>query len=273
MNWWQNLPEHISPVIFNIGAFELRWYSVMYLVAFTVAYLVVKYRLKNEKQFDYKITVIQDLFLWCILGVIAGGRLGYVVFYNFNYFINHPLEAILPFSFESGVTYTGLSGMSFHGGLIGALLAAIIFVKVKKLNFWKISDLMIPGIPLAFMFGRIGNFLNGELWGRATDSAIGMYFPSDPSGLLRHPSQLYQALLEGLLLFVVLWALRKKNFASGTLLGIYLIGYAIARIIAEMFRQPDSHLGFIFSHITMGQILSSVMLLAGFGVIAWVNRK
>ena len=263
MTWWQQLPEHISPAIFNIGSFELRWYSVMYLVSFIVGYLMVAYRLKHEKNFKYDIKIIQDLFLWSILGLLVGGRLGYILFYNFGYFWANPLEAILPFSFNGGISYTGLAGMSFHGGVIGIFIAAGIFLKLKKINFWKMSDLVVPGLPLAYTFGRIGNFLNGELWGRATESSIGMYFPEDSSGLLRHPSQLYEAFLEGLVLFTILWLLRKKNFASGTLLGIFLIGYAIARVIAEMFREPDEHLGFIFSYITMGQILSFFMVVIG----------
>jgi phosphatidylglycerol:prolipoprotein diacylglycerol transferase len=273
MTWWQNLPEHISPVIFSIGSFELRWYSVMYLVAFIVGYLMVAYRLKHERNFKYDIRLIQDLFLWSILGLLVGGRIGYVLFYNFNHFAQNPLEAILPFSFDGGVSYTGLAGMSFHGGVIGIIVAAGIFLKVKKVNFWKMSDLVVPGLPLAYTFGRIGNFLNGELWGRATESSIGMYFPQDPTGLLRHPSQLYEAFLEGILLFVVLWMLRKKGYAHGTMLGLFLIGYAVARIIAELFREPDAHLGFIFGQLTMGQILSIFMILAGAAIICFVNRK
>lgn len=241
----------------------------MYLVAFTVAYLLIRHRLKNEKKYkDFSINMIQDLFLWLVLGVIVGGRLGYVFFYNLGYYLQNPIEIIIPFS---GGEFTGIAGMSFHGGLIGAVLVGIIFCRLKKISFMKVSDLIIPTVPLGFMFGRIGNFLNGELWGRMTESSIGMYFPRDPSGALRYPSQLLQALLEGLALFVLLWAIRKKDLPAGSFLGIYLIGYAVARIVSELFREPDAHLGFIFASVTMGQILSAIMVIVGVGLLVWAN--
>jgi phosphatidylglycerol:prolipoprotein diacylglycerol transferase len=263
MNWWQNLPSHINPNVITIGSFSIQWYSMMYLVAFAIVFLLMKYRLKTEKRFDYDNDLVLDVFTWSIIGVIFGGRLGYALFYNFNYYLANPLEIILPF--KDGV-FVGLAGMSFHGGLIAAVLLSLIILRKRKVNFWKFADFIIPAIPLGYMFGRFGNFINAELYGRVTESPIGMYFYTDSSGLLRHPSQLYEAVLEGLVLFIVLWSIRKKKWTEGKMLGLYLIGYALARIIVEFYREPDAHLGFIFSQLTMGQILSSVMLIIG----AWI---
>lgn len=265
--WWQDLPSKLSPNVFSIGGFSVRWYSVMYIVAFAIAYGLTRYRMKHEKErFNFSLDFINDLFLWCILGLILGARLGYVLFYNFSYYISNPLEIILPFDPVTGA-FTGISGMSFHGGVIGAVIAGVFVLKKYKQGFWKTSELIVPGIPLGYFLGRIGNFLNGELYGRETDSVFGMYFPSDPSGALRHPSQLYEAFLEGIVLFLVLWLLRKKRIFDGFSLGLFLIGYALARFAVEFVRQPDSQLGFVVGSFTMGQLLSAGMGILGFLVL------
>jgi phosphatidylglycerol:prolipoprotein diacylglycerol transferase len=262
VDFWQHLPSKIDPSIFSIGSFQVRYYSLMYIVAFALTYLLVAYRLRTEK-FPCTKETIQDLMVWGILGLILGGRLGYVFFYNFEYFVKHPLEIFLPFSFANGMRFVGISGMSFHGGLIGVVLAAAMFCTIHRIRFWDIIDLFVPCVPLGYTFGRIGNFINGELWGRATDVAWGMYFPLDMTRTLRHPSQLYEAFFEGIFLFVILWALRKKRPFEGAFLAYYLMGYGAVRFFIEYVREPDAHIGLYFGLITIGQILCLAMILAG----------
>ena len=261
--WWQHLPQNISPVIFEIGWFKLQYYGLMYIVAFGITFFLVLYRLKYEKQFRFTTDQIKDIMTYLILGLIAGARLGYVLFYNFSYYIKHPLEIILPFSFSNGITFTGISGMSYHGGLIGATIAAWLYFHRAKLAWWSGVDLFVPVIPLGYTFGRLGNFMNGELFGRVTTSPIGMYFPMAPAGELRHPSQLYEALFEGIFLFVILWSIRKIKIPNGAMLAFYLIGYGIVRFFIEYFREPDAHLGFVWLSFSMGQILCLLMIAAG----------
>jgi len=272
VSFWQHLPSKISPNIFEIGSFQVRYYSLMYIVAFVLTYLLVAYRLRTEK-FPYTKETIQDLMVWCILGIILGGRLGYVIFYNFEYFTRHPLEIFLPFSFANGFKFVGISGMSFHGGLLGAVLAGAMFCRVRQIRFWDLIDLFIPCAPLGYTFGRIGNFINGELWGRTTDVAWGMYFPLDAAHKLRHPSQLYEAFFEGVVLFAVLWALRRKRPFEGVFLAYYLIGYGAVRFFIEYVREPDAHLGLYFGLITMGQMLCLAMILAGLALYFLLRLK
>jgi len=272
IDFWQHLPSKISPNIFEIGSFQVRYYSLMYIVAFALTYLLVTYRLRTEK-FPYTKEMIQDLMVWCILGIILGGRLGYVFFYNFEYFMRHPMEIFLPFTFANGLKFVGISGMSFHGGLMGAVLAGAMFCYIRQVRFWDLIDLFVPCAPLGYTFGRIGNFINGELWGRATDVPWGMYFPLDATHKLRHPSQLYEAFFEGVLLFVVLWALRKKRPFEGAFLAYYLIGYGAVRFFIEYVREPDAHLGLYFGLITMGQILCLAMILAGLAFYFFLRPK
>jgi phosphatidylglycerol:prolipoprotein diacylglycerol transferase len=210
----------------------------MYLVAFGLAYLLVWYRISREN-YEVKIETIQDYFVWAILAVILGGRLGYVLFYNFGYYASHPLEIFLPFEFSNGIRFTGISGMSYHGGVLGFILATALFCRKTKIAFWRFVDLLIPVIPLGYTFGRIGNFINGELYGRVTDVPWGMVFPTDPDGLLRHPSQLYEAFFEGIVLFALLWFLRRRSPFEGFLAGMYLLGYGVVRFFIEFYREPD----------------------------------
>ena len=201
ITFWQHIPEHINPTLVQIGSFQLRWYSLMYIAAFLTSYLLVIYRTRHEDRFDYKPETIQDLFIWLITGLILGARLGYVLFYNLAYYAHHPLEIILPFEFSNGIRFVGISGMSYHGGAIGVLLAGILFCRKYHLSIWNLADLLCPVIPLGYTFGRIGNFINGELYGRITNLPWGMYFPLDVQHRLRHPSQLYEAFFEGIFLF------------------------------------------------------------------------
>lgn len=262
-HWWQHLPEKMDPVILEIGAFKLQYYGLMYIAAFATTYFLVKYRIGREKEFDVTLDQVQSLITAMIIGLIVGARLGYVLFYNLSYYLAHPLEIILPFSFGNGVSFTGISGMSFHGGLIGTAIATLYACRKMGLRFWRVTDLFVPAIPLGYTFGRLGNFINGELYGRATASPLGMYFPLAPGSQPRHPSQLYEAFFEGIFLFIILWSLRCRPFAPGTFFGLYLIGYGTVRFVIEFFRQPDDHLGFVLFSLSMGQVLCLLMMAAG----------
>jgi len=268
INTWQQLPSHISPTLFSIGSFQLRYYSLMYLVAFAIVYFLTLYRIKNEN-YEYTGETVQDYLVWAMLGLICGGRFGYALFYNFNYYFQHPLEIILPFDFSNGFKFVGLSGMSYHGGLIGVLIVTLLFCRKYKINFWNFVDLFTPAIPLGYTFGRIGNFMNGELYGRTTAMPWGMYFPLDLTHSLRHPSQLYEAVFEGLVLFTLLWLIRKKKFFDGFLIGIYICGYGFVRFFIEFFREPDYQLGFVLSFMSMGQVLCALMMMAGITILIW----
>ncbi len=242
----------------------------MYIVAFALTYFLVVFRLEKEK-FPYTRETIQDFMLWAIIGVILGGRLGYVLFYNFDYYLRHLWEIFLPFDFSHGIRFVGISGMSYHGGLVGLIAAAVIFCRKYRIFFWNMADLFAPAAPLGYTFGRIGNFINGELWGRVTTVPWGMYFPLDSSGLLRHPSQLYEAFFEGVLLFAVLWGLRKKRYFEGFFVALYMVGYGLVRFFIEFYREPDAQLGFVIGSLSMGQVLSLLMVIAG--VVIGVMRS
>jgi phosphatidylglycerol:prolipoprotein diacylglycerol transferase len=270
-NWvdiWQHLPESISPNLFEIGTFQIRYYSLMYIVAFFLTYILIVYRIKRDG-YNYSFEIIQDYFVWAILGLILGARLGYVLFYHFGYYLSHPLEILLPFDFSQGFRFVGISGMSYHGGAIGVLIASIIFCWKHAINFWHFADLFCPAVPLGYTFGRIGNFINGELYGRITDVPWGMYFPLAPTHQLRHPSQLYEAFFEGIVLFFILWSLRKRGTFDGFFFALYLIGYGLVRFIIEYLREPDMHLGFIWASLSMGQLLCMFMMIAGAGIFLY----
>ncbi len=264
--WWQHLPSETNPVIFSIGTFAIRWYGMMYVIAFGVVYLMTRYRLATEK-LAVEPAFIGDLLTWAMVGVILGGRLGYILFYGSSSFLADPLGSFTPWaSSPGGCHFSGISGMSYHGGVIGVIVALLFFTRSRKQGFFETFDLFIPSIPLGYTFGRVGNFINGELYGRVTDSAIGMYFPLAPTHELRHPSQFYEAFFEGIVLFVVLWFLRKKSRFPGFLSAIYLFGYGFVRFFIEYFREPDAQLGFVLLNFSMGQVLCFIMMLAGVGV-------
>jgi len=419
LEWYQHIPEYIDPIAFSVGPVEVRWYSLMYIVGFFVVYELLrtqlvkseKLKVESEKKIqnrakkinsekevtNYKVQItsyeILDVLLWGMMGAVIGGRIGYVLFYDFGYFLQNPLEMFLPYSSDAGV-WTGIYGMSFHGGLLGTVIITFLWVRydlLKKISkraqnklqrtnskkqidlktqiqntdpssafqapspkgrrgngsflsvassalkkpsskrkrgkgnfqllmYWKetwreflrLSDFVVPAVPLGYFFGRIGNFLNGELYGRETSGIFGMYF----DGVLRHPSQLYEAILEGFILFVLLWVIsrklrvesRKKSEEDfkfemqnikitpsarglatppwqgenrwswlqipGALLVMYIIGYAAMRFIGEFFRQPDVHLGFVaFGFLTMGQVLSIGMFLVGVWLFCFLHGK
>jgi phosphatidylglycerol:prolipoprotein diacylglycerol transferase len=272
--WWQHLPETIDPVLLEIGNFRIQYYGMMYIVAFGLTYLLVGHRVRHEARFQsVSLTRVQDLLTVMILGVIVGGRLGYVLFYNPRYYLANPLEIVLPFRFDGGLQFTGIAGMSFHGGLIGVLAATWIYVVRHGLDYREVADLFAPAVPLGYAFGRLGNFINGELYGRVTTAPIGMYFPLAPGPALRHPSQLYEAFFEGLVLFAVLWALRRRSLPRGAMLALFLVGYGGVRFVLEYFRQPDAHLGFVWKHFSIGQLLCLAMAGAGLGLYAFYRRR
>jgi phosphatidylglycerol:prolipoprotein diacylglycerol transferase len=270
--WWQHLPEKMNPVMFSIGGFKLHYYGLMYLVAFAVVYILAIYRIKREKRFRISADEIQNLMIFMMIGVIVGGRVGYVIIYNPLYYLNNPLEIFLPFNFSNGITFTGISGMSFHGGLVGVIAAIWIFTRKTGFNFWNTVDLLAPVVPLGYTFGRIGNFINGELYGRVTSASIGMYFPLAPGQNLRHPSQLYEAFFEGIVLFIVLWNLRKTQTPKGAMLSFYIIGYGLVRFFIEFYRQPDLQMGFVFMSFSMGQLLCGLMMVCGAALYIYLSR-
>jgi phosphatidylglycerol:prolipoprotein diacylglycerol transferase len=276
MEWirvvWNHLPEAIDPVFFRLGPISIRYYGLMYIAALGVVYGLVQFRIKHEK-LPYSQETIQNFFLWAILAMLIGGRLGYVFFYDWTYFAAHPLKIFVPIDFSPEIRISGFQGMSYHGGVIAILLSSILFGYKYRISLWQLSDLLCPAIPLGYTFGRIGNFLNGELYGRVTALPWGMYFPEDPARQLRHPSQLYEAFFEGIFLFLVLWRLRRVRALQGHFLALYLIGYGTVRFFIEFTRQPDPQLGFILGPFSMGQILCGGMILAGLLIIAIRRRS
>jgi phosphatidylglycerol:prolipoprotein diacylglycerol transferase len=246
-------PE-INPDIIRIGPLAVRWYGIMYLIGFTAAYFLVRYQLKRRK-ISVTSQDIDSLFLFLLSGLVIGARLGYVIFYNPIYYLSNPSEI---FAVWHG-------GMSFHGGLIGSIIAGLLFCRRHKADFWQLADLVIVAAPIGLGLGRLGNFINGELYGRVTDVPWGMVFP-EGGPAPRHPSQLYEFLLEGVVLFSVLWFLKNKHLRPGALTSIFLMLYGVFRFFVEFFRQPDPQIGFILGYFTMGQILSSAMILAGIGI-------
>ncbi len=255
-NFWetyQSLPLRINSVAFNLEFFSVSWYSVMYLVAFLVVYGLLRLRFQR-KEINLNQEKIQQFLFYVFWGLVIGGRLGYVLFYDLDFYLRNPVAVISPF-FQG--KWVGIYGMSYHGGLMGVILAAFFFAKKNNLNLLKLSDWIIPTVPAGYFFGRIGNFLNGELFGRVTEKKWGMYFPGE--ALLRHPSQLYEAFFEGALLFLIFWLLRNKTGLRGKFLWFYFLGYALVRFGVEFFREPDPQIGFFLGFLTLGQIFSLFM--------------
>ncbi|MBN1456594.1 MAG: prolipoprotein diacylglyceryl transferase [Sedimentisphaerales bacterium] len=269
MSWevWSHLPEHMDPIIFSIGPLHVRWYGTMYLLAFFVVYLVASYRIKSEK-LPYTKEQVADYLIYAILACIICSRIGYILFYEFGYFLDHPLKVLIPFDFATK-KFEPLSGLSYHGGVIGIVGVGVIYCRKHRIVFWNFVDLITTGVPLGYTLGRLANFINGELYGRVTTAAWGMYFPMDNTGHLRHPSQLYEAFFEGLVLFAVLWCVRKVKWYDGLVFTVYLIGYGAARFFIEFVRQPDPQLGTVLGPLTMGQVLCLGMIVIGVFILAF----
>ncbi|MFK5985350.1 MAG: prolipoprotein diacylglyceryl transferase [Pseudomonadota bacterium] len=247
---------NIDPVAIAIGPLKIHWYGLSYLAAFMGSWLLLQYRAKNQAA-DVKVKQIDDLIFYAAVGVILGGRIGYTLFYNFDYFIQNPFVL---FQIWNG-------GMSFHGGLIGVLVAMWLYARKIQLDFFQLTDFIAVVVPFGLACGRIGNFINAELWGRESSLPWAMIFPTDPLGLARHPSMLYEFLLEGILLFIILWLYASKKRPTKAISGLFLIYYGSFRIMVEFVRQPDAHMGnngFIFSDwLTQGMLLSLPMIVLG----------
>lgn len=248
-----------DPVIFKLGPLEFRWYGLMYLIGFGIAYLIIKKEL-IRKNGPVSGDAAGDFLFYLILGLLLGARIGYVVFYNFPVYMQRPWEV---FAIWHG-------GMSFHGGLIGMIVFGYLFSIKYKAPFLELADIGALAAPMGLMLGRIGNFINGELFGRPTDLPWALIFPAG-GNVARHPSQIYEAILEGPVLFAILWLLRTRISRRGGILAMFLIIYGIFRFFAEFFREPDPQLGFIFDDLTMGQILCLVMIGAGLMVLAYLK--
>jgi phosphatidylglycerol---prolipoprotein diacylglyceryl transferase len=269
--FWQHIPLYIDPVIFSIGSFSFRWYSLGYILAFATVLILIFWRInRGELTFikDKKIVKDQaiDIFLLAIIGLLLGARIGYGIFYDWQALVFHPLQFFNPF--YNG-ELAGFFGMSFHGGLIGAFLAVYIFCRIKKINFWGWLNFFTSAIGLGYFFGRMGNFFNGELFGRVTEKKIGMYFPSSGDSLLRHPSQIYEAVGEGLLIFLILWPLRNKEKYRDKMFALFLILYGVIRFVVEFFRYDEGR-ELILGFLTTGQFLCLIMIIVG---LVLFNKK
>lgn len=251
----------IDPIAIQIGPLAIRWYALAYIAGIVLGWRLLR-RLAEAAPRAATTEQVDDYITWATLGIIIGGRLGYVLFYRPGHYIFHPLEALMVWQ----------GGMAFHGGALGVIIATLIFARRNKLNPLAFGDRIAVVVPIGLFFGRIANFINGELWGRAADVPWAMVFPADRLQIPRHPSQLYQAGLEGLALFalmLILWSMPANRARPGLLTGALLAGYGAARLVGEFFREPDAHLGFLLAGATMGQLLSLPMVLVGL----WLIRR
>ncbi|MCX8133818.1 MAG: prolipoprotein diacylglyceryl transferase [Roseococcus sp.] len=253
----------IDPVAVQIGPIGIRWYALAYIAGIVIGWRLAR-RLVEAAPAAGTARQMDDFVTWATLGIILGGRLGYVLFYRPGHYLQHPLEALMLWQ----------GGMAFHGGALGVILAALWFCRREGLSPLAFGDRVAVVVPIGLFFGRLANFINGELWGRQTDLPWAMVFPGDPAQLPRHPSQLYQAGLEGIALFalmLLLWSRPANRARVGLLTGALIAGYGVARSIGELFRQPDAHLGFLLGGATMGQLLSLPMIAVG-AVLIWRAR-
>ncbi len=254
----------IDPVALELGPVVIRWYALAYIVGLVGGWQYIKY-LSSRFPGDISHDDVDDFLFWATIGVVLGGRIGYVLFYNFDYFSSNPMAILQVWK----------GGMSFHGGFLGVVVSAILFCRKRNLPLLTFGDLLACGAPIGLFFGRIANFVNAELYGRVTDVSWGVIFPNggpEP----RHPSQLYEAVMEGLILFILFFILSKSEkmrSRSGLFIGLFIAGYGIARSIVELFRQPDAHIGFLSGGSTMGQWLSVPMILIGVAFVVLSFRK
>jgi phosphatidylglycerol:prolipoprotein diacylglycerol transferase len=258
---------NFDPVLINLGPFPIHWYAFAYLIGIVGGWIYARSLVRSERLWGgpapLTVADCNDFVLWCAIGMVVGGRLGYVIFYNPAYFIAHPLE----------IFDLSASGRSFHGALLAILLVEVAFARWRRIPFLSLTDVASAVAPIGLFFGRIANFINGELWGRTSDVPWAMVFPGGgPSP--RHPSQLYEAALEGLVLLIVLAFLVRAGALKrrGTITGVFAIGYGLARIVCEFFREPDEQLGFIWGGLTMGMLLSLPMILIGIGILVVARR-
>jgi phosphatidylglycerol:prolipoprotein diacylglycerol transferase len=254
-----------DPVAFSLGPLAVRWYGLMYLVGFALFWWLGRLRARDAWR-GMSRQDVEDLLFFGVLGVIIGGRLGYVLFYKPGYYLEHPLEALMLWK----------GGMASHGGIIGVIAVMWLFARGRGKSFLKVADFVVPLVPLGLAVGRLGNFINGELWGRAADPSVwpwAMVFPQAGDGVPRHPSQLYQAALEGVLLFVILWLYSGKPRPPGCVGSAFLIGYGALRFVAEFGREPDAFLGLLALRLSMGQWLSLPMIIAGVALFVYFRSS
>ena len=252
---------NFNPIMIDLGLIRVSWYGMMYVLGFIGSYVLVRYQMK-KKDFGVSRVEVENLYFYLIIGLMAGARLGYVLFYDLKMYLSDPL----------GVFAIWRGGMSFHGGLIGVLIVGISFSWKNKKSFWKITDLIIVTAPIGLGLGRIGNFINGELYGRVTNLPWGMIFPRGGPHP-RHPSQLYESGLEGGVLFLILWLLKDKKLPTGGLLALFLSLYGLFRFFVEFFRETDAHIGFIIGPFTLGQVFSFIMIAGGTILYICLKRK
>jgi len=256
----------IDPIAIAIGPLAVRWYGLMYLIAFGLFFFLGRYRASRNPWRGATEALIDDLLFWGVLGVVLGGRLGYVLFYKPGFYLGDPLEALAIWH----------GGMSFHGGLLGVIVAMMFIGRKYHLGFLAVADFVAPLIPCGLAAGRMGNFINGELWGRTVENIQDVPWAMIFRGggpIARHPSQLYQFALEGILLFVILWVYSAKPRPRGAVAGLFLAGYGVFRFIAEYFREPDDFLGILALNMSMGQWLSLPMVLLGMAMFVWSYRN
>lgn len=250
-----------DPIAVQIGPLAVHWYGLMYLLGFALVWVLGKWRINHGKT-DLSVQDLEDIIFYSVMGVVIGGRLGYVLFYKPGEYFSHPLE----------IFYLWEGGMSFHGGLLGVIAVLSIFAYKKRKSLLEIGDFVAPLIPLGLGAGRMGNFINGELWGRPTTLPWGMIFPQTQDGIPRHPSQLYEMGLEGFVLFALVWWFARKPRPVGQVSAVFLMGYGLFRFLVEFTRAPDYFLGLLVGGLSMGQLLSLPMMLVG-AIIFWVSAK
>ncbi|WP_322995463.1 prolipoprotein diacylglyceryl transferase [Castellaniella sp.] len=252
---------HIDPVALQIGPVAIHWYGLMYLAGFALAWLLGRWRIHHHPC-GLNLRDLEDIIFYGVLGVVLGGRLGYALFYKFDDYLAHPASLL----------YVWQGGMSFHGGLLGVVIAMLIFARKRGMKLLAIGDFIAPLIPLGLAAGRLGNFINGELWGRPTDLPWAMVFPGSQDGIARHPSQLYEMGLEGFVLFAVVWWFARKPRPTGQTSAVFLMAYGVLRFLVEFTREPDDFLGLLTGGLSMGQLLSIPMVLIGLGLF-WRAAK
>ncbi len=265
LNGWNLIYTWLDPVALRLGWFSLHWYGVMYVAALLVAFFAA---LAFAPRFGVARERVESYVIWAEIGVILGARLGYILIYDPHtaYYLTHPWQIFNP---VANGEFVGIRGMSYHGAVVGFVIASVLYARVRRDNLWQILDLCAVSIPLGYIFGRVGNFLNAELYGRATDVPWGVFI----DGALRHPSQLYEAFFEGAVLFAVVWAWRRRASFCGELICVYLFFYGVARFFCEAFRQPDAQIGFLAFGLSMGQILSAAMMVAGAVLYGVLRRR
>lgn len=272
IEWWQHIPEHLNPIAFTVGFFSVRFYALFFFGGFLGS---LGFFLWRTWKYEESGTMSEhyDLFLTLFLGALLGGRLGFLLLYRPDLLLENPFGIIVPYNFSTGV-WTGISGMSFHGGLLGVVIALFLFTKHRGLHFFTMADRVSLVVPIALFFGRLGNFFNQELFGRVTDKWWGMYVPDTlPTGVLRHPSPLYEAFGEGVVLFWVLWWVGQRVRFSGGVSAWLIVGYGIIRFILEYFREPDVGAPLPGGVFTLGQVYSFFMIVFGTVLFLWLRKK